>query len=277
MERLPKPTSLQYFISTRSHPDKRQLPSNHRFRSAIPSPKKTSQTPLSMHRSPLLVAVVTTVLFISSLLVPSHATPRPNVILMMTDDQGIGDFGVSGNELIETPHIDAMATNSGSLTNFYVSPVCSPTRASLMTGRYNQRTRCIDTWLGRSMMDPDEFTLAEALLGAGYRTGFSGKWHLGDCYPMRPQDQGFEEVLVHRVAASPSLPSLSRTKNATPIPFFLTRTVRPSKHKDSAPTSTSMPRFSSSRRPSPEMPRLLSSSIYPPTPLMAPITTSPRT
>ncbi|MEM7385249.1 MAG: arylsulfatase [Verrucomicrobiota bacterium] len=149
------------------------------------------------------------------------ANDRPNVILMMTDDQGIGDFGINGNPLIETPNIDAMAAKSGSLTTFYVSPVCSPTRASLMTGRYNQRTRCIDTWLGRSMMEPDEFTLAEALKAAGYRTGLFGKWHLGDCYPMRPQDQGFDQVLMHRGGglAQPSEPLENEGRYTDPILF----------------------------------------------------------
>ena len=123
---------------------------------------------------------------------------RPNVIVIMTDDQGYGDFGATGNTLIETPHLDAMAARSASLSTFYVSPVCSPTRASLMTGRYNYRTRCIDTWVGRSMMEPDEVTVAEVLKDAGYATGIFGKWHLGDCYPMRPNDQGFEESLIHR-------------------------------------------------------------------------------
>ncbi len=124
--------------------------------------------------------------------------PRPNVILIMTDDQGYGDLGVTGNPVIKTPHIDAMARRSARMANFYVSPVCSPTRACLMTGRYNYRTRCIDTYIGRSMMDPAEITLAEILRAAGYGTGIFGKWHLGDNYPMRPGDQGFEEALVHR-------------------------------------------------------------------------------
>src|SRR5262249_53379837 len=114
------------------------------------------------------------------------------------DDQGYGDFGVTGNPVIETPHIDAFAAQSVWMRTFYVSPVCSPTRASLMTGRYNYRTRCIDTYLGRSMMDPDETTIAEALHGAGYATGIFGKWHLGDNYPMRAMDQGFDESLVLR-------------------------------------------------------------------------------
>lgn len=156
-----------------------------------------------------------------SCLVIAHADVRPNVILMMTDDQGIGDFGVMGNRLIETPNIDALAARSGSLSTFYVSPVCSPTRASLMTGRYNQRTRCIDTWLGRSMMDADEYTLAEALKAAGYRTGLFGKWHLGDCYPMRPQDQGFDKVLMHRGGglAQPSEPLENEQRYTDPILF----------------------------------------------------------
>ena len=166
----------------------------------------------------LFVALVVIAL---SALSTRAAEPRPNVILMMTDDQGIGDFGINGNDLIETPNIDAMAKNSGSLTTFYVSPVCSPTRASLMTGRYNQRTRCIDTWLGRSMMDSDEYTIAEALRNAGYRTGLFGKWHLGDCYPMRPQDQGYDKVLMHRGGglAQPSEPLENEKRYTDPILF----------------------------------------------------------
>ena len=105
------------------------------------------------------------------------------------------------------------------MTTFYVSPVCSPTRACLMTGRYNYRTRCIDTWLGRSMMDPGETTVAEVLAQAGYATGIFGKWHLGDCYPMRPIDQGFEEALVLRGGglAQPSEPRENHRRYTNPI------------------------------------------------------------
>ena len=126
------------------------------------------------------------------------AAERPNVIVIMSDDQGGGDYGFMGNDVIRTPSLDKMAKRSGLLTRFYVSPVCAPTRASLMTGRYNYRTRCIDTYVGRAMMDPTEITLAEILRDAGYRTGIYGKWHLGDNYPMRPMDQGFEDSVVHR-------------------------------------------------------------------------------
>lgn len=123
---------------------------------------------------------------------------RPNVIVIMSDDQGGGDYGFMGNNVIRTPELDVMAKRSGMLTKFYVSPVCAPTRASLMTGRYNYRTRCIDTYKGRAMMDPAEVTIAEVLREANYRTGIYGKWHLGDLYPMRPMDQGFEDSLIHR-------------------------------------------------------------------------------
>lgn len=126
------------------------------------------------------------------------AAKRPNVLLILTDDQGYGDLGCHGNDKIRTPNLDRLAARSVELTHFYVSPVCAPTRASLLTGRYNYRTRAIDTYLGRAMMDPDEVTLAEYLGPAGYRTGIFGKWHLGDNYPMRPIDQGFQEALVHK-------------------------------------------------------------------------------
>ena len=129
---------------------------------------------------------------------PGDSARPPNIVLVMTDDQGYGDFGFTGNPVIETPHLDALAAQSAQVERFYVSPVCTPTRASLMTGRYNYRTRAIDTYIGRAMMEPDEVTIAEMLRDAGYATGIFGKWHLGDNYPMRAMDQGFEESLVHR-------------------------------------------------------------------------------
>ncbi len=146
---------------------------------------------------------------------------HPNIILIMTDDQGYGDFGITGNPLIETPNIDAMASKSASMLNFYVSPVCAPTRASLMTGRYNYRTGVIDTYIGRAMMHTDEVTIAEILRGAGYATGIFGKWHLGDCYPMRAIDQGFDEALVLKGGglAQPSEPFENHGRYHDPILF----------------------------------------------------------
>jgi arylsulfatase A-like enzyme len=126
------------------------------------------------------------------------AAERPNVILIMTDDQGYGDIGAHGNPIIKTPHLDQFAGESVEVDPFYVSPVCSPTRASLMTGRWSYRTGVTDTFGGRATMRSSETTLAEILREAGWRTGIFGKWHLGDCYPFRPMDQGFQESLVHR-------------------------------------------------------------------------------
>ena len=125
------------------------------------------------------------------------AAVRPNVILVMTDDQGYGEVGFHGNEVLKTPNLDRFAAEGTELTQFYVSPMCTPTRSSLMTGRYHFRTGAHDTYIGRSNMNPQETTIAEVFADAGYRTGIFGKWHLGENYPMRAQDQGFETVVVH--------------------------------------------------------------------------------
>jgi len=122
----------------------------------------------------------------------------PNVVLILTDDQGYGDLGCTGNPVLKTPRIDSLCRDGAHFARFHVSPVCTPTRACLMTGRYNYRTRAIDTYQGRAMMDPAEVTVAEMLSERGYRTGIFGKWHLGDNYPMRALDQGFQESLVHK-------------------------------------------------------------------------------
>ncbi|MCI0719873.1 MAG: arylsulfatase [Acidobacteria bacterium] len=127
---------------------------------------------------------------------PEFESRRPNILLIITDDQGYGDLGAHGNPKLRTPNLDRLAGESVAFQSFYVSPVCSPTRASLLTGRYNYRTGVVDTYLGRSLMHPDEVTLAEMLATAGYRTGIFGKWHLGDNYPMRAMDQGFQEALT---------------------------------------------------------------------------------
>lgn len=143
------------------------------------------------------------------------------MVVIMTDDQGYGDLGVTGNPVIDTPNMDRLARESASMSNFYVAPVCSPTRAGLMTGRYHYRTRVVDTFKGRSMMEPEETTLAEVLSKEGYRTGIFGKWHLGDCYPMRSIDQGFQESLVHRGGglAQPSEPIENNRRYTNPILF----------------------------------------------------------
>ena len=121
----------------------------------------------------------------------------PNVILVITDDQGYGDIGYNGNPHIITPNLDKFASESIRFNNFNVSPVCAPTRSSLLTGRYSLRTGVTDTYNGGAIMSSNEITLAEILNKNNYKTGIFGKWHLGDNYPSRPSDQGFQESLIH--------------------------------------------------------------------------------
>ncbi|SHF75939.1 arylsulfatase [Arenibacter palladensis] len=127
----------------------------------------------------------------------SNKTKRPNVIIVVTDDQGFGDLGYYGNPHVQTPTLDSFAKESVRFDQFIVSPVCAPTRASLMTGRYSLRTGVRDTYRGGAIMATEEITVAEMLKEAGYTTGMVGKWHLGDNYPSRPQDQGFDYTLRH--------------------------------------------------------------------------------
>ena len=115
----------------------------------------------------------------------------------MTDDQGYGDLACHGNPVIKTPNLDALHARSVRFTNFHVSPTCAPTRSALMTGRYTNATGAWHTIMGRSLLHPDEVTIADCFRASGYRTGIFGKWHLGDNYPCRPQDNGFDEVLVN--------------------------------------------------------------------------------
>ena len=153
---------------------------------------------------PVHVALTRVLALIPLVLLPlacgsdDEAPDKPNIILIMTDDQGWAQLGSHGDPVLQTPRLDAMAAESVEMTRFYVSPVCAPTRAALMTGRYNYRTGVVDTYLGRAMMAPDEVTIAEMLGDTGYRTGIFGKWHLGDNYPQRTVDQGFQASVVHK-------------------------------------------------------------------------------
>tara|TARA_B100000959_G_scaffold286151_1_gene363587 strand:+ start:2852 stop:4687 length:1836 start_codon:yes stop_codon:yes gene_type:complete len=122
---------------------------------------------------------------------------RPNIILVMTDDQGYGDLGMHDNPIVQTPVIDQLASESHRFTNFHVDPTCSPTRSALMSGQYSLRAGVWHTVMGRHMLSDRHHTLPEVLRDAGYNTAMVGKWHLGDTYPFRPQDQGFDHVLIH--------------------------------------------------------------------------------
>ena len=122
---------------------------------------------------------------------------RTNVIVIITDDQGYGDLSCHGNPDLRTPQLDALHGESVRLTNFHVDPTCSPTRAALMTGRYSSRVGVWLTYGGRNHLRKDEVTMADVFKHTGYKTAMFGKWHLGDNYPFRPQDRGFDESLIH--------------------------------------------------------------------------------
>ncbi len=144
---------------------------------------------------PILTSAVT--LLMISFPAWAAAGERPNVVLVITDDQGYGDLACHGNPIIKTPNLDALHADCVRLTDFHVSPCCTPTRAALMTGQHECRVGAWGTTWGRSLPRRDAPMMADAFIASGYRTGCFGKWHLGDNYPYRPQDRGFQEVLVH--------------------------------------------------------------------------------
>jgi len=136
----------------------------------------------------------------------SDQTERlPNVILIMTDDQGYGDMSVHGNPVLKTPNMDRLHSESVRFTDFHVAPMCSPTRGQLLTGRDAMKNGCTAVCQGRSMPRADIPTMANFFADSGYATGHFGKWHLGDSYPFRPQDRGFQESLHHRAWGITSL------------------------------------------------------------------------
>jgi arylsulfatase A-like enzyme len=127
-----------------------------------------------------------------------EAGRRPNVIFILTDDQGYPDLGCHGNPWLHTPHLDTLARESVRFDNFHVQPLCTPTRGALMTGRNPVRNGAWGTAWGNSFLHSDERTLADYFQAAGYRTGLFGKWHLGDQEPYRPWDRGFDTVVAHK-------------------------------------------------------------------------------
>lgn len=130
-------------------------------------------------------------------LVSFAAAEQPNVVVFVADDAGWGDFGHSGNQQLKTPHIDSIATQGVSLDRFFVCPVCSPTRAEFLTGRYHSRGGVRGVSTGEERLDLDESTIADAFRSAGYATGAFGKWHNGSQYPYHPMGRGFDEYFGH--------------------------------------------------------------------------------
>lgn len=123
---------------------------------------------------------------------------QPNVIIVITDDQGYGDLACHGNPWIKTPKMDNLFEESIRFTNYHVGTTCAPTRAGLMTGKYCNHVNVWHTILGRELLRKEEYTVADAFTENGYKTGMFGKWHLGDNYPFRPHDRGFQEALYHK-------------------------------------------------------------------------------
>ena len=119
---------------------------------------------------------------------------KPNVLLIITDDQGYGDFSIHGNTHLQTPHIDRLGAEGVRFDRFYVNSFCAPTRAALLTGRWPLRTGCHGVTHNREAMKPSEVTLAEALHAGGYRSTCIGKWHNGEQYPFTPMGQGFDKA-----------------------------------------------------------------------------------
>ncbi|MEC8554756.1 MAG: arylsulfatase [Planctomycetota bacterium] len=134
----------------------------------------------------------------SNLFLPSSlAAEKPNVVIVITDDQGYGDLSCHGNTVLRTPNLDALHDESLRLTDYHVSPTCSPTRSAFLTGHWTNRTGVWHTIMGRSMLRKNEVTMGQIFKDAGYATGMFGKWHLGDNYPFRPEDRGYTEVMRH--------------------------------------------------------------------------------
>jgi arylsulfatase A-like enzyme len=146
----------------------------------------------------LFLALLIVVLFFECTPTTNESHQRkPNVILIMTDDQGYGDLAIHGNPWIKTPEMDKLYQQSVRLTDFHVGTTCAPTRSGLLTGRNCNEVGVWHTIIGRNFLRQGEVTIADILKDNGYRTGIFGKWHLGDNYPYYPENRGFEESLIH--------------------------------------------------------------------------------
>ena len=139
----------------------------------------------------------TAFLFICAASPFGFAADKPNVVIVITDDQGYGDLSCHGNPILKTPEIDKLYADAVRLKDYHVAPTCSPTRSAFLTGHWTNRTGVWHTIMGRSMLRENEVTMGQVFKDAGYATGMFGKWHLGDNYPYRPEDRGFTEVMRH--------------------------------------------------------------------------------
>ena len=140
----------------------------------------------------ILISIISVFIACQSPAIHAAQSSHPNVVLIITDDQGYGDIAAHGHPFVRTPNLDTLHKSSVRLTNFHVMPLCAPTRAMLMTGRNPLESGIWATVLGRSILPPDALTMPEIFRQNGYATGMFGKWHLGDNAPARPHDKGFQ-------------------------------------------------------------------------------------
>jgi arylsulfatase A-like enzyme len=150
----------------------------------------------------IVFRLIGTLVLIASALGPSRSLAAPpakppNIVLILTDDQGYGDFSCHGNPILQTPNLDRLHDEGVRFLDFCVSPTCSPTRAALLTGRHEFRNGVTHTYAERERLAPSAITLAQVLQRAGYTTGIFGKWHLGDEPAYWPNRRGFDEMLIH--------------------------------------------------------------------------------
>ncbi len=132
---------------------------------------------------------------------------QPNVLIIMTDDQGYPEISAHGNPVLQTPNLDRLHSQSVRLSDYHVSPMCTPTRGQLLTGLDAARNGAVNVSSGRALLRPENSTIADYFTDAGYSTGIFGKWHLGANYPYRPQDRGFRESVWYPSSSIPSVPA----------------------------------------------------------------------
>lgn len=142
--------------------------------------------------------LISLIILYTVLVLQLHADGRPNVIIILTDDQGYGDLSCHGNPVLKTPNLDKLHDQSVRFSDFHVASVCTPTRGELMSGEFALRNKAGMVPAGRNLMRRDIYTMPQVFADNGYATGLFGKWHLGDTYPHRPMDRGFQRVVWHK-------------------------------------------------------------------------------
>ncbi|MCB0686227.1 MAG: arylsulfatase, partial [Saprospiraceae bacterium] len=168
--------------------------------------------------------IIHTLFFYLICIITVYTQSNGNVLLILVDDLGYGDLSMAANPYLKTPHLDSLSGKSVRFTNFYVSPVCAPTRASLLTGMYHQKVGVQNVTNGFEMLDPNALTMAEILRKVGYKTALFGKWHLGEYYPSTPNAQGFDYYLGFKTGHTADYyhPMLEENETVHRFPGYIT-------------------------------------------------------